>query len=45
VALAAGYYDHAHMLREWRRMAGCRPGEWLAEELPSVQAALTPDAA
>lgn len=40
VALAAGYYDHAHMLREWRRMAGCRPAEWLAEELPSVQDSL-----
>lgn len=37
-ALRAGYYDHAHMLHEWHRLAGCRPEQWLAEELLSVQA-------
>jgi len=38
VALNAGYFDHAHMLHEWHALAGCRPDEWLAEELLSVQA-------
>ena len=38
VALRAGYFDHAHMLHEWHALAGCRPDEWLAEELLSVQA-------
>jgi AraC-like DNA-binding protein len=39
VALEAGFYDHAHMLlHEWHRLAGCRPDQWLSEELLSVQA-------
>ena len=38
IALRAGYFDHAHMLHEWHALAECRPGEWLAEELLSVQA-------
>ena len=38
VALNAGYFDHAHMLHEWHALAGCRHDEWMAEELPSVQA-------
>lgn len=38
VALSAGYFDHAHMLHEWHALAGCRPDQWLAEELLSVQA-------
>jgi AraC-like DNA-binding protein len=37
VAMGAGYFDHAHMVHEWRRLAGCTPSEWLSEELPSVQ--------
>ena len=37
VAAAAGYYDQAHMAREWREIAGCPPTTWIAEELPSVQ--------
>jgi transcriptional regulator GlxA family with amidase domain len=37
VALACGYYDQAHLNRDWRELAGCAPGTWLAEELPSVQ--------
>lgn len=40
VAFAAGYFDQAHMVHEWRRLAGCTPSEWLREELPSVQADL-----
>lgn len=38
VAATAGYFDHAHMLHEWHRLAGCRPEQWLREELLSVQA-------
>ena len=37
VAVEAGYFDHAHMVHEWQRLAGCAPSEWLREELPSVQ--------
>lgn len=38
VAHAAGYYDHAHLDRDWRDLAGCAPSTWLAEEdLPIVQ--------
>lgn len=37
IAPAAGYYDQAHMTREWREIAGCPPTTWIAEELPFVQ--------
>ena len=37
VAAAAGYYDQAHMTREWTEIAGCAPSVWMAEELPFVQ--------
>ena len=37
VAAACGYYDQAHLNREWRDLAGCTPTTWLDEELPSVQ--------
>lgn len=38
VAAASGYYDQAHMAREWNEMAGCPPSEWLiSEQLPFVQ--------
>ena len=38
IAADSGYFDHAHLLHEWRALAGCRPDQWLAEELLSVQA-------
>jgi AraC-like DNA-binding protein len=37
VAAMAGYYDQAHLTRDWNELAGCTPSVWLAEELPSVQ--------
>lgn len=36
VAARAGFYDQAHLHREWRELAGCTPSRWLAEEFPSV---------
>ncbi len=36
VAARAGYYDQAHLHREWRELARCTPTRWLAEEFPSV---------
>jgi AraC-like DNA-binding protein len=38
VAVSCGYYDQAHLAREWNELAGCPPSAWLAEEeLPFVQ--------
>ena len=38
VAASSGFYDQAHLAREWAAMAGCPPSVWLAsEDLPSVQ--------
>ncbi|GAA4614380.1 AraC family transcriptional regulator [Actinoallomurus liliacearum] len=37
-AAACGYYDQAHLAREWNELAGCPPSAWLTgEELPFVQ--------
>lgn len=38
VAVTAGYYDQAHLARDWRELAGCPPSQWLTDDLPSVQA-------
>jgi AraC-like DNA-binding protein len=41
LAAACGYYDQAHLAREFRALAGCPPSRWVAEEFRNVQAAAT----
>ncbi|MGS0685255.1 helix-turn-helix domain-containing protein [Nakamurella sp. GG22] len=36
LATICGYADQAHLTAEWRRFAGCTPGQWIAEELPGL---------
>lgn len=36
LAAACGYYDQAHLAREFRGLAGCPPSRWRAEELPMI---------
>ena len=36
LATICGYADQAHLTAEWRRFAGCTPGQWIAEELPAL---------
>jgi AraC-like DNA-binding protein len=38
-----GYYDQAHLARDFRDLAGCPPSVLLAEELRNVQASLSGD--
>jgi AraC-like DNA-binding protein len=44
LAAAGGYYDQAHLAREFRALAGCSPSQWLADEFGFVQAAAAFDA-
>ena len=37
VAMASGFYDQAHMVREWHALAGCSPREWILGQLPFIQ--------
>lgn len=37
VAASCGYYDQAHLNRDFAELAGCSPTVWLGEEIPSVQ--------
>jgi AraC-like DNA-binding protein len=38
IALACGYYDHAHLDRDFARYVGTSPTAWLAEECRNIQA-------
>jgi len=42
LAAGLGYYDQAHLAREFRELAGCAPSRYLAEELRFVQDTLDP---
>jgi AraC-like DNA-binding protein len=39
LAVTCGYFDQAHLAREFNALAGCPPSQWLAEEFRNVQAA------
>ncbi|MGW4462981.1 helix-turn-helix domain-containing protein [Micromonospora sp. NPDC004704] len=43
LATSGGYYDQAHLAREFREFAGCAPSRWLAEEFRNVQVMETGD--
>ncbi|MGO8883630.1 MAG: helix-turn-helix domain-containing protein [Streptosporangiaceae bacterium] len=45
LAADCGYYDQAHLAREFRALAGCPPRQWLAEQFRNVQAGPAPAAA
>jgi AraC-like DNA-binding protein len=38
LAVACGYFDQAHLAREFRALAGCPPSQWLTEEFANIQA-------
>ena len=45
VAVRHGYYDHAHLIREFAAFTGLSPTAWLAAEVANVQAARAPGGA
>lgn len=43
VATAAGYYDHAHLTRDFGDFLGCSPTAWIVEEFGNIQAGVPVD--
>ena len=37
VAMASGFHDQPHMIREWHALADCTPREWISSQLPFLQ--------
>ncbi|HLL66971.1 MAG TPA: helix-turn-helix domain-containing protein [Micromonosporaceae bacterium] len=42
LAATCGYFDQAHLAREFGEFAGCSPSGWLAEEFANIQAFAVP---
>ncbi|MEY9860027.1 AraC-like DNA-binding protein [Catenulispora sp. GAS73] len=42
LAVDVGYYDQAHLDREFNALAGCPPVRWLAEEFRNIQSGAHP---
>lgn len=38
VAHSSGYYDHSHLVRDFRQYAGSSPSSWIGDELRNLQA-------
>ncbi|MEV0123496.1 helix-turn-helix domain-containing protein [Streptomyces sp. NPDC050703] len=38
IAADCGYYDHSHLVRDFRQYTGASPTRWLAEECRNIQA-------
>lgn len=38
LAVTCGYFDQAHLAREFRALAGCPPSQWITEEFRNIQA-------
>jgi AraC-like DNA-binding protein len=41
VSVGCGYFDQAHLARDFRSLAGCSPSAWVAAEIRNVQAHAT----
>jgi AraC-like DNA-binding protein len=41
LAVECGYYDQAHLAREFRALAGCPPTQWVAEEFRNIQVSVS----